>query len=240
MSNNLQISKSIHPSDFMYQFLMMQNGNNVQKAEDSYFGGGQYDTNMVREVAEKFGVDLANRCVLEFASGYGRITRHFGDIADNYITADIHPEAVKFIRTDLNRNSILSTARHQDFTCDFKFSFIYVLSLFSHLPKESFCGWLETLYQKLNPGGILLFTTHGEAAASKSNYLKEILDPISGFGFVANSEQKDLPAENYGTTVSSKTFVAAVIQKLPEAKILSFKSGVWFGLQDEWVVIKSK
>lgn len=240
MKNISQLSKTIHPSDFMYQFLLIQNGNNAGKAEDSYFGGGQYDANMVREVARVFGVDLKSRGVLEFASGYGRITRHFGDVTGNYIAADIHPEAVKFIRTELDTNCIHSTASYKEFSCDFKFGFIFVLSLFSHLPKESFYGWLRTLYEKLSPGGVILFTTHGEAAVSKSEYLKKIYDPVSGFGFIANSEQKDLPPESYGTTVSSEAFVADAIAKLSDAKILSFKPGVWFGLQDEWVVAKAK
>jgi SAM-dependent methyltransferase len=239
MNTKLQLSKTIHTSDFMYQFLMVQNGNDVQKAEDFYFGGGQYDAHMVRNVASTFGIDLQNKSVLEFASGYGRITRHFSDFSNNYIAADIHSEAVKFIREELNTNCILSSSDYKEFNCDFKFSFIYVLSLFSHLPKESFNGWLEVLYEKLLPGGIILFTTHGEAAVSISPFLKEIFDETSGFGFVANSEQKDLPAENYGTTVSSKAFVTDAIEKLSGSKILSFKSGVWFGLQDEWVVLKS-
>ena len=229
-------STEIHPSDFMYNFLCEHAANDTSRAKEMYFGGGQHDARQVVSSATRFGFTSSRTSVLEFASGYGRVTRFLSDFSMNYMAADIHVDAVRFIRSHLDTNCMLSTAKPQEFVCRFRFDFIFVLSLFSHLPEEPFREWLSTLCGLLEPGGCLLFTTHGEAAVAKNDFLRKIYDPSAGFAFIESSEQKDLNGVEYGTTISNASFVIDAISKIPDCRLLSYTPDCWFGLQDEWVL----
>jgi len=223
MDVNHNFIRTIHSKDYMYDFLLSNNNGNLKIAEGKYFGGGQHDAKMLLESAERINLKIANSKILEFASGYGRVTRHLAGISNNYIASDIHPEAVKFLRSELDTNGILSSTFPEKFDCKFSFDFIFVFSLFSHLPQDSFFKWLSTLYNQLDTGGHLLFTTHGEYATTVSDFLMDIYNPEIGYGFKPDSEQKDLDGSSYGTTVTGREFVADAIEKYTGANIVSAK-----------------
>ena len=184
----------------------------------------------------------AELSVLEFAPGYGRVTRHlFPKLnARRYVACDIHPDAVNFLKDKLGVEAKLSSAIPEALAIGDTFDFIFVLSLFSHLPDLAFRRWLRVLYERLAPGGVLLFTTHGESALVKAPNLLEGYDNVKGFGFLPQSEQLDLDLEQYGTSVAAPNYVMSAIYSSTSGRIESFTPCCWFGIQDEWIVQKPR
>ena len=66
-----------------------------------------------------------------------------------------------FQREVMGVDTFLSTSDPKDLHREESYDAIYVASLFSHLPDGAFRAWLEWLRNHLNPGGILIFSTHG-------------------------------------------------------------------------------
>ncbi len=134
--------------------------------------------------------------------------------------------------------SQVSANRPEDLSITGRYDFIFVLSLFSHLPDATFGPWLSALYNLLEPGGSLLFTTHGEAALNlHREHFGLNFDQEMGFGYRPESDQQDLAASEYGTAVVTIPYVYKQINRHTEgAAIKSFKAMRWFGLQDEWII----
>jgi hypothetical protein len=111
-----------------------------------------------------------------------------------------------------------------------------VLSFFSHLPDALFGRWLAQLTSLLNPGGKLLFTTHGETAGQKTKVLGDALDSSSGYGFVPSSDQPQLESAVYGSSIVTPSYVIRQIYWHTDARVESFFPARWWMLQDEWII----
>lgn len=230
----------VHPHDHLFQYILRTCGR--EEGMRAYFRGGLTDAQQAhRAMLRK--VNGKSLRVLEFAAGYGRVARYSRDIfaGHSYTASDVHPEACAFLCDRLSVNSFLSQTDPAELKYGGRFDFIFCLSLFSHLPHHSFGSWLSKLYSFLDAGGCLLFTTHGEYALVKHpKPFREILDNSTGYGYSQNSDQPDLNAQEYGTMLVTMPYVVKILQEAcPGARIASFTSGVWFGLQDEWVIQKA-
>jgi hypothetical protein len=74
--------------------------------------------------------------------------------------------------------------------------------------------WLVQLTQCVRPGGTIAFTTHG-IASRKFHNDPEI--PSLGFWFRADSEQRDLPTEDYGSAIVTEEFVRKSVLSIPSS-----------------------
>ena len=103
---------------------------------------------------------------LEFASGYGCVTRHLiKEFVDARITAcDIHDQALKFISEQLQLPIVRSSHNPEAFQTGRQFDAVFAISFFSHMPKTTWPLWLKALAQQVLQGGVLIFTTHGQAS----------------------------------------------------------------------------
>lgn len=238
----LEVTPVLHPDDHMFGFLYGALNNPLEVALNYYFNGGAHDASVIVDRLKRLGISRSALSILEFAAGYGRITRHLVSRleAKRYVVCDIHLEAVNFLKAEMGVISVLSSSVPEELNIQEKFDFIFVLSLFSHLPDGSFQRWLRALYERLSPGGYLLFTTHGEAAMEKASNLREGYDEAKGFGYLLRSEQLDLDFKQYGTTVATPRYVISAIYDATKGQIESFTPNCWFGIQDEWIVRKSK
>ena len=209
------VSAEVHPDDHIFRFIHDDpNRVNKEEAVMEYFQSGRSGASFVKDLldAHPLSAVLASRkypdrpiSLLEFASGYGRVTRHFPKvIADVAVTAcDIHTEAVEFLR-GIGFDGCLSTHTPETFDLGRSFDVIYAFSFFTHMPRATWTRWLEALGRHLHPGGMLLMTAHGNA----SRKLMQIADlDLDGFFFHAESEQKDLDIAEYGNTITSFDFV---------------------------------
>jgi SAM-dependent methyltransferase len=173
--------------------------------------------------------------VLEFASGHGRFTRHLVKAlgAERVTVSDVVPDAMDFAQQVLGVTALVSTAEPEALRWPQRYDLVFVLSLFSHLPRSTWGRWLTRLYDAVAPGGLLVFSTHGEEAVHRQGV--ELDD--EGYFFAASSESHAIDAQEYGTTFTDETFVrTALAQHIPEGQLLRFAPTWFWNHQDAWVV----
>jgi SAM-dependent methyltransferase len=238
IAGSYQVSPKLHNKDFILRHSLESSSNGSEEVVKGYFNGGYKDASQLIRTIGEFKNSVVNCKILEFASGYGRVTRHLSKLLpNNNVTAcDVHHEAVDFIRQNLDCSAKVSSVNPDLVNLEDKYDVISVMSLFSHLPDATFGRFLSMLERHLEPEGIIIFTTHGDFAWNKYPFLVDEYDQVSGFGYKNMSEQKDLDVVEYGLTVSNMNYVANAVKNFTKLHPLKFRSGVWFGLQDEWVI----
>ena len=172
---------------------------------------------------------------LEFASGHGRFTRHLVKAlgAERVTVSDVVPDAVAFARATLGVPGFLSAARPEDVAWPRRYGVVFVLSLFSHLPRSSWGRWLARLVDAVEPGGLLVFTTHGTEAARRA---RVTLD-AEGYFFAPSSESTAIDAQEYGTAFTDEAFVRARTAELAGTVEVLRWAPMWFWHhQDAWVL----
>lgn len=238
------VSAAIHESDYILAYVINY-FKNLKPESDSarlgltqYFEKGREDALHVEEVIRKLHFS-ESPALLEFAAGFGRVTRHL--VKFDLTAADIHDQALLFLEAEIGARTIPSAISPELMPrAPRQFDFIFVLSLFSHLPDKLFGPWLSRLSDMLSPRGFLMFTTHGEAAAEKSQPLADALDKELGFGYLPHSDQHDLSSDIYGSTIATHTYVSEQVRRFTRGRIHSFSSGAWWDLQDEWIIRRSE
>lgn len=229
------VSGAVDPRDWMFWFLY-NHANFASKTDaiDEYFGdGADCAHKLAALIAESR--PLAGARILEFAAGYGRVTRHLPKALPeaNVLACDIHPEAITFLCETLGASARGSVDVPEKFYLDQRYDVVFALSFFSHLPHSSFRRWLVALAEHTAPDGLLIFTAHGERTRKIVGH-----PPIGadGFWFKPESEQQDLAGKEYGTTVSLPSYVFAQIAGIPGMRIVRFQEGYWWGHQDVYVL----
>ena len=173
--------------------------------------------------------------VLEFASGHGRFTRHLVKAlgADRVVVSDVVPSAVEFSKNTFGVDGFLSASVPEQVQWPQRYALVFVLSLFSHLPRSTWSRWLKVLYEAVAPGGLLVFSTHGVKAAAFDSV---VLDN-EGFFFAPSSESHAIDAQEYGTAFTSEAFVLQSIADTLGADCLAHKAPVHFwNHQDAYVL----
>ena len=82
------------------------------------------------------------------------------------------------------------------------------------MPHATFGRWLERLLDAVAPGGLLIFTTHGEVSASNAQTrgLAVQFDE-AGFFWHPAGDQRDLVADDYGTSMVTSAYVLRALQR---------------------------
>src|ERR1043165_3043389 len=135
------VSPSLDECDHILAHLIVSRGN-IENAVARYFQGGRQDADQILSLIGHLGLG-PDAAVLDFACGYGRISRHLGAI--NLTCCDIHDAAVAFAARELGQRAFLSTFVPEEIAFPHKFDLIFVVSLFSHLPDALFGRWLAAL-----------------------------------------------------------------------------------------------
>ncbi len=173
----------------------------------TYFRAGLQSADAVRQlVSWHFGAEVKPKRFLDFACGYGRFTRFWDHGAGEVWAADIRPDAVQFVSEQFGIRAIISTAKPEGFKPGVLFDCIYAGSLFSHLPEISFTRWLWKLYSLLAPGGLLIFSVHGQALLPAGETM-----PASGIRFMPTQDLPSPDLKEYGDTVVSDRFVVTAV-----------------------------
>ena len=173
--------------------------------------------------------------VLEFASGHGRFTRHLVKAlgAERVVVSDVVPAAVEFSRSTFGVEGFMSASVPEQVQWPQRYELVFVLSLFSHLPRSTWSRWLKVLYDAVAPGGLLVFSTHGVKAAAFDSVTLD----AEGFFFAPSSESNAIDVHEYGTAFTSEAFVLQTIADTLGANCLVHKAPVHFwNHQDAYVL----
>jgi SAM-dependent methyltransferase len=227
----------IHPEDLIFRFLW-KNRNFATKelAIYYYFDDGAKSAEQLRGLLS--GVcNFGGRPIelFEFASGFGCLTRHISKTmpACKLVSCDIHPTAVQFLRERLGVEAMQSANIPEELDPGRTFDVVFALSFFSHMPKTTFLRWMQKLASLVKSGGFLIFTTHGHISRDTVLPLCQLDD--EGFYFQMDSEQKDLDAAEYGTTIVSPKYVFDRALAIPNCRLHYFQEGFWWGHQDLYI-----
>ncbi|HST05174.1 MAG TPA: class I SAM-dependent methyltransferase [Chloroflexia bacterium] len=231
---------NVYPSDQMLTFVASVIGNE-EIARGTYFRSGAQLMDIVAQLVEwKFGSFDKVEAFLDFASGYGRLTRFLVQQlpADRIWVSDIQANAVAFQVEQLGVHGFLSEMNPADLdrAGEFaeKFDCIFVASLFSHLPERTFIPWLRKLYSMLKPDGLLMFSVHDEILLDPSYQM-----PESGFIFREDSEIAELDTRDYGVTFVTEAFVSKAVEEATGGRTAYHRIRRMMYLQDLYVLVKS-
>jgi len=201
---NLQVNVnySISKNDLMYRFSCLHHSN-LAISLQGYLNTGINAFNIINKVVNSaFENSDEVKKVLDFAAGYGRVTRFLTAFYPNkdVWASEIKPNSLEFLSEQFNCKTIQSSYVPEELPNNEKFDIIYVGSLFSHLPEDLFKRWLTVLYELLSPEGKLIISTHDISLLNKTDK--------NAFIFVEDSEDQAFTeiddhiedASVYGTT----------------------------------------
>lgn len=228
------VDLAVHEQDEMLRLFFYRHGEELGPALAMYLRSGKELWATFRRILEwRFGgLDRAAK-LLDFASGYGRVTRFLvRDLAPERVwVSDIEAEAMRFQSDRFGVHALLSAPRADTFRCEERFDCILVSSLFTHLPEEGFQAWLGRLAGLLQPGGVLAFSSHDMALLPAGP------GAPADFEFRPVSESRWLDTAQYGTTWVREGFVrAAVARAVPGASALRIPKGLG-SYQDLYIVV---
>jgi ubiquinone/menaquinone biosynthesis C-methylase UbiE len=136
-----------------------------------YLASGERDARVITQIIERH-LQRDGLRVCEWGCGPGRVIRHLERLlADRHPSiygTDYNAETVEWCRThfpgiSFERNELSPPLAFED---DY-FDAVYALSVFTHLSRERHFEWIAELKRVLRPGGIVILTTHSDAATDR-------------------------------------------------------------------------
>ena len=201
-------SMEIHPHDQMFTHSLREHGD-TGAALSQYFNVALQQHDCVRQILDALlpaaGADLD---VLDFACGYGRLLRFLTLAAPppRIVAAELQADALAFVARAFGVETLASHADPERFATPRRFDFIWVASLFTHLPEKLFVAWLGRLQGLLSARGVLCFSVRDAALLPPDVQL-----PAGGILYQHSSENAALHTDIYGTTYASEAFVARAL-----------------------------
>lgn len=228
------MSRAVHKSDEMFHYLVDIHDGDWDKALAAYFETGLQAFRMTDQIVNWHFGRFDSIRLLDFASGYGRVTRHLlSKMPPNQLTiSDLMPDAVDFQRCIFGIEGIVSTVAPERLELPGKYDLIQAISLFSHLPDKLFRQWLVKLWSHLDPNGALIISVHGCGLQSGGGR--------GEFVFVPTSENANLDPNAYGTTWVSSTYVSSVLNDALTGFSFKHLPKGLCGYQDVYVIIKDE
>lgn len=227
-----KVSIQTHQKDAMY----------VPFAASHYLSVGLSALNCVEDALKKSERPDAVRRILNFACGYGRELRFLRARFPNAeITAsEIDPKALDFCERIFSVKSVLSETDFSRLSLADKFDLIWCGSLITHLNERATTDLLRFFNAHLSPGGLCLFTTHGQLPVERmengqSSYgltaaaIQSLLLMYSetGYGFADYKNRQE-----YGISAVSNKRMLEIAREAGQWKELSFLERGWDNYQD--------
>jgi len=232
-----EIDLAVDSRDEMLEFLLRANRGDRDSALFQYFRSGASIAGSLAQVLRwRFGDPGRAQSLLDFASGYGRVTRFLVRAvpAARVWVADVYADGVRFQSEHFGVHAVVSAIRPEDFACAERFDAILVTSLFTHLPEERFIAWLRVLLGRLNPGGLLAFSAHSSEVLPAGVEMS-----AGGILFAPISESGSLDTSDYGSTWVTADFVHSALARAvgPEAASLHLIERALCNFQDLYLVV---
>ncbi|MDP9190884.1 MAG: class I SAM-dependent methyltransferase [Acidobacteriota bacterium] len=201
-----ELNRAIDERDDMLDFAMKLFHHDRDAAVTNYFQSALDQFALVRHIST--WRPRHPRRMLDFASGYGRLTRLLvhEHLADEITVSDILEGGMAFQSEQFGVRALLSATNPADFVAPERYDLIFVASLFTHLPPATFTTWLRRLADLLEPEGLLIFSVHDEVLSPDK--------PVDGIRFESSSESRVLDVEDYGSTWVTEDYVRGQVAAL--------------------------
>jgi SAM-dependent methyltransferase len=209
-----------------------------QHALRQYATTGRDASELVAALERELGPCAEPPVLLEFACGYGRITRHLAPAyRGRHFACDIDAAALDFCARHFGVAICPSAREPQDWHTPRRFDRIFVASLFTHLPQRTWKAWLVRLADALERNGVLVFTTHGLDWIGGDPRTTPA-DARDAFVFTgANETHGRLASDEYGSTYVADAWVRATLAELGLVERLPQRPNALWG-QDVWSVAR--
>jgi SAM-dependent methyltransferase len=223
--------------DEMFHYALAEQSHHRGIALFAYLRSGLTAAESLEQIlAWRFGAPERTPSLLDFASGYGRVTRFLAQRLDpaRITVGEISRSALEFQRGLLGVDVAPSATRAADLALERRFAAVSAMSLFTHLPAEPFRAWLARLWEAVEEGGVLVFSVNDEAVLFPGRSM-----PESGFYFEPVSENPGLETADYGTTWARQPWVERAIDETcpGAAERARIPRGLWH-FQDLYVVAR--
>jgi len=230
------VDQTIHPADQMYT------GNSQH-----YFGCGR---DAIRKISATLVLTGCTEpaSVLDFACGYGRVTRYlraaFPDAG--VVSSDLMAAAVEYNAQTFGVTGHHSTPDLEDVTFDTAFDLIWCGSLMTHLPEEKAVRLLDVFERNLSDNGVAVFTTHGRFVAER-RHKPGWPYKIDEETYQAIGERFDngdyayadyAHAKGYGISLTPQAWVARHLRGRKGLRCVFFMERGWDDHQDVCALIK--
>ncbi|MGH9968603.1 MAG: class I SAM-dependent methyltransferase [Pyrinomonadaceae bacterium] len=224
-----EVESKISPCDGMYT------GNGAH-----YYRVGLSAIRCIEEAIEAASFPDVKR-VLDLPCGHGRVLRFLVQRfpAAKFTVADLDRRGVDFCAHTFGAEAVYSEKDLSRFSLERQFDLIWCGSLLTHLNATGIHALLAFFARHLLPGGLLIFTTHGERVIQRmlDRDFEYGISPDStpalissyrenGFGFA------DYPGESdYGVSLTAPDWIGTQAQSLGLARIY-FRACGWDDHQD--------
>ncbi len=208
-SSWMRINCVIDPRDDIFKFI--GTGPYSHNPIRDYLSDGWRTLSELMVVMDKLDQPLTRvSSFLEFASGFGRFTRHLVKVLPGKVAcSDVMPGSMEFAREQFEVEAFYSSFEPEEIAFPRRYEVVFVLSLLTHLPIEVWGRWLKALAGAVAPGGVLIFTVHNE------DVLRDQLGvqfDETGYSFLPSSESPSLEASQYGTSLVTARVVGEQIR----------------------------
>ncbi len=210
---------------------------------DHYFGVGLGALRLIEDALEALGAEEPRR-ILDLPSGHGRVMRMLRSrFSDAEITAcDVDAKGVEFCVTELGAQPRVVPNWQGELSLGSSYDLIWCGSLITHLPAAQCIALLASLAGHLQPRGVLLFTSHGDAiealltrgamrVAVGDGKVPALLDAYRTEGFAFEPYEGSSTGED-GFTLASRAWLKAQIDEIPDLRLVSHAASAWDGRQD--------
>ena len=180
--------------------------------------------------------------ILDLPSGHGRVTRWLrAKFPEARLTAcDLNRDGADWCAKTFGARPVYSLPDIRSLELDETYDLIWCGSLLTHLDWTAWRAFLRFFPARMNPGGVLIFTTHGRLCAEwlHMGRMDYGLKPEVIAGIVADYRRcgfgyRDYPnSHEYGISISTPQRVVALLQGLPELRILGYAEAAWDQHQD--------
>jgi len=231
----MRVNGTIHPDDDIYKFFAREPLYTLNPVRD-YLSDGWRTMSETMQLLEMLDRPLMKaQNVLEFASGFGRFTRHLARALPGRLTcSDLLPGSMAFAREQFGVKAFDSSFDPEALDFPERYDVVFVLSLFTHLPVPAWNAWLRALGGAVAPGGVLLFSVHSEELAREE--LGVTLNE-EGYCYLPHSESPSLDPDKYGTTLTTRQLVVDQVRAALRIEPALYQPGAFWSGQDAVAVM---
>jgi SAM-dependent methyltransferase len=212
-----------------------------------YFRVGLDAVHRIEEALAAANIETVNN-ILDFPCGYGRVLRFLvRRFPRARVTAcELMPDAVRFCAETFNVIPAQSAYELDALTLDAQYDLIWCGSLVTHLAARRTRSLLRFFARHLAPGGLLLFTTHGDFVAGRIEEMSDFYGlhrpdiPAlvaayheTGHGYLDYPEQP-----GYGVSLTAPAWVRAEAQSVGNLREIYFRARGWDEHQDVYGFVK--